>query len=182
MATRRPPDALTRATNAWGGDREDRIPGCHEAATRPSSAAQRSESLSKALGVRAYFRLPDLSPVVSLVVTSRRTRGASVSPCSDRNARTRFGSCATTLRSAHDRAFTTMSSRSAASSPQSASVRSGSPCPPRARSTLQTARQWKSNAWTCLPLSDRSVVGNPERAGWAYARGLSRTDNCARNC
>ena len=65
----------------------------------------------------------DLRPVASLLVTSRRTRRVRRSQCSDRKVRTarelRFASS----RSAHDMAFTTMSSRSSSSRVHTASVR-----------------------------------------------------------
>ena len=69
----------------------------------------------------------DLRPVVSLLVTSRRTRAARRWPCADRNMRTARGLRLASSRSAHDIAFTTMSSRSSTSSEHTASVRRASP-------------------------------------------------------
>jgi hypothetical protein len=65
--------------------------------------------------------------VVSLLVTSRRTRAVRRSLCSDRNVRTARGLRFASSRSAHDIALTTMSSRSSSSRAHTASVRGASP-------------------------------------------------------
>jgi hypothetical protein len=67
--------------------------------------------------------------VVSLLVTSRRTRAARRSSCSDRNPRTARGLRFASSRSAHDIALTTMSSRSSSRRVHTASVRGASPVP-----------------------------------------------------
>ena len=65
--------------------------------------------------------------MLSLLVTSRRTRAARRSPCSDRNVRTACGLRFASSRSAHDIALTTMSSRSSSNRVHTASVRVASP-------------------------------------------------------
>src|SRR6266850_4817652 len=72
------------------------------------------------------------SPVLSLLLTSLTTRDARAPICSSKKLFTELGSRFESSRNAHDRAFTTISSRSLANSLQIISVRVGSPSPPRA--------------------------------------------------
>ena len=65
--------------------------------------------------------------MLSLLITSRRTRAVRRSPCSDRNMRTACGLRLASSRSAHDIALTTISSRSSSSRVHTASVRVASP-------------------------------------------------------
>ena len=65
--------------------------------------------------------------MLSLLVTSRRTRAVRRSPCSDRNVRTARGLRFASSRSAHDIALTTISSRSPSRRVHTARVRAASP-------------------------------------------------------
>jgi hypothetical protein len=73
-----------------------------------------------------------LRPVASLCRTSRRTRAGSRGSFSCMNRRTASGSRFPSARSAHDRAFTTIASRSSVRSVQIRMVRRASPRPPLA--------------------------------------------------
>ena len=89
-----------------------------------------SELSNLTIGRRA---LPGfLTPVQILLATSRLTRAPN-SPWSSRNVATLPASRFASSRRAQDSAFSTRSCRSFASIPQTSSVRSVSPLPPRAR-------------------------------------------------
>src|SRR5262249_51553126 len=79
-----------------------------------------------------------LTPAVSLFRTSLRTRGASSFSCSRKNPSTAAESRLVSSLSAHERAFTTISSRSRTSALQTVRVRLASPLPPRARELRAT--------------------------------------------
>src|SRR5262249_46165847 len=81
--------------------------------------------------IQAQGCLPDFLPVDNLLRTSLMTLGASSALCSDRNCRTIPGYGFDSSRSAHDRALTTISSRSLTTSLHTPRVRRLSPVPPR---------------------------------------------------